>query len=62
VARNHHQPFHGYYFAMLTKQGSDAPGGAKDYIATGKMTGLRGGGVSGKVWGLGGDDVADSDS
>jgi len=47
---------------MLTKQGSDAPGGAKDYIATGKMTGLRGGGVSGKVWGLGGDDVADSDS
>ena len=35
----HHQPFHGYYFAMLTKQGSDAPGGAKDYIANGKMTG-----------------------
>jgi hypothetical protein len=36
---SHHQPFHGYYFAMLTKQGSDAPGGAKDYIANGKMTG-----------------------
>lgn len=35
----HHQPFHGYYFTMLTKQGSDAPGGAKDYIANGKMTG-----------------------
>lgn len=36
---SHHQPFHGYYFAMLTKQGSDAPGGAKDYIANGKMSG-----------------------
>ena len=35
----HHQPFHGYYFAMLTKQGADAPGGAKDYIVKGKMTG-----------------------
>jgi hypothetical protein len=35
----HHQPFHGYYFTMLTKQGSDAPGGAKDYIVNGKMTG-----------------------
>lgn len=34
----HHQPFHGYYFTMLTKQGSDAPGGAKDYIVNGKMT------------------------
>jgi len=35
----HHQPFHGYYFTMLTKQGPDAPGGSKDYIANGKMTG-----------------------
>ena len=35
----HRQPFHGYYFVMLTKQGSDAPGGAKDYIVDGKMTG-----------------------
>ncbi len=35
----HHQPFHGYYFAMLTKQGPGAPGGAKDYIVNGKMTG-----------------------
>lgn len=34
----HHQPFHGYYFAMLTKQGPEAPGGAKDYIVNGKMT------------------------
>lgn len=36
---SHHQPFHGYYFAMLTKQGLEAPGGAKDYIMNGKMTG-----------------------
>lgn len=36
---SHRQPFHGYYFAMLTKQGPDAPGGAKDYIVNGKMTG-----------------------
>jgi hypothetical protein len=34
-----HQPFHGYYFRMLTKQGSNAPGGAKDYVVNGKMAG-----------------------
>jgi hypothetical protein len=33
-----HTPFHGYYFHMLTGQGSQAPGGAKDYIVDGKMT------------------------
>jgi hypothetical protein len=33
------QPFNGYYFRILTKQGEKAPGGAKDYIANGKMTG-----------------------
>ena len=32
-------PVHGYYFKMLTKQGADAPGGAKDYLVDGKMTG-----------------------
>ena len=32
------QPFNGYYFRVLTKQGDQAPGGAKDYIADGKMT------------------------
>jgi hypothetical protein len=31
-------PFRGYYFRMLTRQGKDAPGGAKDYIVSGKMT------------------------
>jgi hypothetical protein len=33
------QPFHGYFYRMLTKQGSDAKGGTKDYIVNGKMTG-----------------------
>jgi hypothetical protein len=34
-----HQPFHGYYFHMLNRQGSQAPGGAKDYVVGGKMVG-----------------------
>ncbi len=34
-----HQPFHGYYFRKLDKQGADAKGGAKDYLVNGKMTG-----------------------
>ncbi|HME32588.1 MAG TPA: DUF2950 domain-containing protein [Terriglobales bacterium] len=33
------QPFHGYFYRILTKQGADAKGGAKDYVANGKMTG-----------------------
>src|SRR5271167_1652964 len=32
-----HTPFHGYFFHMLTGQGSQAPGGAKDYVVDGKM-------------------------
>jgi hypothetical protein len=32
-------PFHGYYFRILTAQGASAPGGAKNYIANGEMTG-----------------------
>ena len=31
--------FHGYYFKILTAQGSAAPGGAKNYIVKGEMTG-----------------------
>ncbi len=31
-------PVRGYYFKILTKQGKDAPGGAKDYVADAKMT------------------------
>jgi len=39
VQQSQHQPFYGYYFAMLDKQGADAKGGAKSYITNGKMTG-----------------------
>jgi Protein of unknown function (DUF2950) len=37
VKANSHAPFHGYYFHMLTRQSSRAPGGAKDYLVNGKM-------------------------
>jgi len=33
------QPFSGYNFRIITKQGSTAKGGARDYIANGDMTG-----------------------
>lgn len=33
------QPFNGYFFRILTKQGNSAKGGAKDYIVDGKLTG-----------------------
>jgi hypothetical protein len=33
------QPFNGYYYRFLTKQGAGAKGGAKDFIVNGKMTG-----------------------
>jgi Protein of unknown function (DUF2950) len=39
VQPGQHQPFNGYYFAMLDKQGAEAHGGAKNYIVNGKMTG-----------------------
>ncbi len=32
-------PYHGYYYRILTAQGSDAPGGALSYVAGGKMIG-----------------------
>lgn len=38
VHPNQHEPFNGYYFAMLDKQGPQAQGGAKDYIENGRMT------------------------
>ena len=31
-------PYHGYFYRILTAQGEDAPGGAYDYIAEGRMT------------------------
>jgi hypothetical protein len=30
-------PFHGYYFRILTKQGTAGKGGAKDYVVDGKL-------------------------
>jgi len=32
-------PFHGYYFRILTAQGPNVAGGAKDYVKDGQMTG-----------------------
>jgi hypothetical protein len=32
-------PYHGYYYKVLQRQGSAAPGGAYDYVARGKMIG-----------------------
>ena len=31
-------PFRGYYFQILTRQGENASGGAKNYVVNGKMT------------------------
>jgi hypothetical protein len=32
-------PFHGYLFRALTGQGENAPGGAKEYLVDGHLTG-----------------------
>ena len=32
-------PFHGYFFRIVTRQGADAPGGARDYVVNGAMSG-----------------------
>jgi Protein of unknown function (DUF2950) len=32
-------PYHGYYYRVLTKQGKNAPGGARDYRVNGKLIG-----------------------
>jgi hypothetical protein len=31
-------PFHGYYYKVLTRQGKNAPGGAKNYLVNAKMS------------------------
>jgi hypothetical protein len=33
------QPYHGYYFRILTRQGPNAPAGELDYVVNGKMIG-----------------------
>jgi hypothetical protein len=37
-ANHQAEPFMGYYFRVLKAQGASAPGGAKSYVADGKMT------------------------
>jgi hypothetical protein len=37
--RSDREPFHGYFFHILTAQGPHAHGGARNYIVNGKMTG-----------------------
>ena len=37
--RSDREPFHGYFFHVLTAQGPHAHGGARNYIVNGKMTG-----------------------
>jgi hypothetical protein len=37
MKRDEYKPFYGYYFRMLNGQGSNTPGGAKDYLVDGKM-------------------------
>lgn len=32
------RPYHGYYYKILTRQGKNAPGGAKEYVVKGRMT------------------------
>jgi len=33
------KPYHGYYYRIMMRQGPSAPGGARDYLAGGHMTG-----------------------
>jgi hypothetical protein len=33
------RPYYGYYFRMLTRQGKHAPGGARNYLVNGHLTG-----------------------
>ncbi len=33
------QPYHGYYYRLVTGQGPDAPGGEQNYMVDGQMTG-----------------------
>ncbi|MFI5400409.1 MAG: DUF2950 domain-containing protein [SAR324 cluster bacterium] len=34
-----HVPYHGYFYRILTAQGAGAPGGARNYVVNGKLTG-----------------------
>lgn len=36
--KSHRQPYHGYFYHILTAQGPDAPGGKMDYLVDGHLT------------------------
>lgn len=38
AAKGTHAPYHGYFYKILTRQGSAAPGGARDYVVDEHMT------------------------
>jgi hypothetical protein len=38
-SKSANEPYHGYFYRILTAQGSDAPGGAYDYVVKGRMIG-----------------------
>ncbi len=37
--QQHGKPYHGYYFAVLTSQGPEAPGGRHSYLMNGRLEG-----------------------
>jgi hypothetical protein len=37
--RGKHEPYHGYYYKILTRQGQGASGGVRDYVVQGHMIG-----------------------
>jgi hypothetical protein len=39
TAGHPHEPYHGYHFRVLKQQGAAAPGGERDYVINGNMTG-----------------------
>lgn len=39
AAAHKREPYHGYYYRILTRQGKNAPGGAYDYVVRGHMIG-----------------------
>jgi Protein of unknown function (DUF2950) len=39
TTRDKPQPYHGYFYRILTRQGAHAPGGPASYVADGHMTG-----------------------
>jgi len=39
VAGQRREPYHGYYYRILMRQGQHAPGGAYDYVVNGHMIG-----------------------